>query len=103
MPPKPSNVNILIDESDPQSSHSMKMFQAVTNSITKWNPTHGASKSMTPTANPGPTLASMFRVTPPPQSSTKHVSTMQGMTWKLNPNSNTFVAVVPTNRGTKVQ
>ncbi|KAF9518443.1 hypothetical protein BS47DRAFT_1389082 [Hydnum rufescens UP504] len=115
MPPKPSNVNIPIDESNPQSSckhkhpssrlqthpspptsaaylsayeDSMKMFQAATNSITKQNPTHGASKSMTPTANPGPTLASTFRVTPLPQSSTKHVSTMQGMTWKLNPNSN---------------
>ncbi|KAF9510572.1 hypothetical protein BS47DRAFT_1364465 [Hydnum rufescens UP504] len=130
MPPKPSNVNILIDESDPQSSRkrkcpssrlqthpspptstayssayedSMKMFQAATNSITKRNPTHGASKSTTPTANPGPTSASMFRVTPLPQSSTKRVSTMQGTTWKLDPNSNTFVAVVPMNRGTKVQ
>ncbi|KAF9502688.1 hypothetical protein BS47DRAFT_1403241 [Hydnum rufescens UP504] len=130
MPPKPSNVNIPIDESDLQSSckhkrpssrlqthpspptsatylsayeDSMRMFQAATNSITKWNPTHGASKSMTPTVNPGPTSASTFRVTPLPQSSTKHVSTVQGTTWKLDPNSNTFVAVVPMNRGTKVQ
>ncbi|KAF9514979.1 hypothetical protein BS47DRAFT_1450002 [Hydnum rufescens UP504] len=111
MPPKPSNVNIPIDESDPQSSckrkcpssrlqthpspptsaayfsayeDSMKMFQAATNSITKQNPTHGASKSMTPTANPGPTSASMCRVTPLPQSSTKRVSTMQAIhLWQL--------------------
>ncbi|KAF9514837.1 hypothetical protein BS47DRAFT_1392103 [Hydnum rufescens UP504] len=115
MPPKPSNVNILIDESDPQSSRkckrpssrlqthpspptsatylsayedSMRMFQAATNSITKRNLAHGVSKSMTPTANLGPTSASTFRVIPLPQSSTKHVSTMQGTTWKLDPNSN---------------